>query len=41
MSYHMASADQASSVSLCYEPTKKAGVKIERKTMIKKIQLKR
>ena len=33
-------ANQASSVTLCYDPKMKAGVKIERKAMIRKIQLK-
>ena len=35
----MISANQASSVTLCYDPTMKAGVKIERKTMVRTIQL--
>ena len=36
----MIKANQTSSVTLCYDPTMKAGVKIERKAMIRKIQLK-
>ena len=36
----MVSANQASSVILCYDPMMKAGVKIQRMAMIWKIQLK-
>ena len=36
----MVSANQASSVTLDYDPIMRAGIKIERKAMIRKIQLK-
>ena len=38
--YYMVFANQASSVTLCYDPTMKAGVKIQRKANIRKIKLK-